>query len=141
MLELVASVITVAGTAAHLSLALFRVAQTVKHAPEEISGIAQEMSSLSNSLNILADVLNTYRDICTPKLIKEMEAVLLRFQQVQGELDHLTRDRGKKTIKRLKWFFDGPRAKTLLRKVESIKSALTLMLVTMRFAAEQLSIQ
>lgn len=138
---IIASAITIAGTAAQLSLALFKVAQTFKHAPEEISEIALEISSLSNSLNTLVDALQTCQHLCTPILFQELDSVLERFKKIEKQLKDLTSDRGSRTLSRLKWFFDGPKAKSLLKKVESVKTALTLMLTIMRVTAEQLQIQ
>ncbi|PVI03377.1 hypothetical protein DM02DRAFT_697884 [Periconia macrospinosa] len=139
--SIIASAITIAGTAAHLSLALFKVAQTFKHAPEEISEIALEISSLSNSLNMLADALQAYHQICRPKMLQEVDTILERFKKIEKQLLNLTSDRGSKTLNRLKWFFDGPKAKSLLKKVESVKTALTLILSIMRVTKEQLQIQ
>jgi hypothetical protein len=139
-LSIIASAITVAGTAAQLSLTLFKVGQTIRHAPEEISEIALEISSLSNSLNVLVDELQACQHLCRPKLFQEMHSVSQRFKKIEDQLIDLTSDRDGK-ISRMKWFFDSSKAKSLLKKVESVKSALTLMLVTMRVTAEQVSIQ
>ena len=134
--SIIASAITIAATAAQLSLALFKVAETFRHAPEEISEIAEEISTLSNSLNVLVDVLRAYHGLCTPKLFHQIDSILQRFEQVERQLVDLTSPREKK-LKRLRWFFSAPRAKGLLKKVESIKTALTLVITIIRLATEQ----
>lgn len=139
--SLVASAITIAGTAAQLSLALFKVAQTFKNAPKEISEIASETSSLSNILNELIDDLQHWEKLCRPKLFQEIGSILQRFKDVEDELKDLTTQRSSKTLNRLKWFFDGPKAKGLLRKVEGVKTALILVLSIIRVTVEQVSTQ
>lgn len=132
-LSIIASAITVGATAAQLSLALFNITQTVRNAPEEISEIAQEISTLSASLVVLGEVLHWHQGICKPELLEQIRSTLSRFHPVEEQLNRLTK--GTK-LKSLKWFFRGPKAKGLLKKVESVKSALNLILNIIRLAAE-----
>lgn len=75
-ISIISSAITIAATAAHISLALFEIAQKFKNAPEDIPEIAEEISSLSNNMNVLADVLRTYQTLCTPVLFQEIHCIL-----------------------------------------------------------------
>ncbi|KAF2790029.1 hypothetical protein K505DRAFT_377814 [Melanomma pulvis-pyrius CBS 109.77] len=132
-LSIIASAITVGATAAQLSLALFNITQTIRNAPEEISEIAQEISTLSASLVVLGEVLHWHQDICKPELFEQIRSTLCRFHPVEEQLNRLTK---RTRLKSLKWFFRGPKAKGLLKKVESVKSALNLILNIIRLAAE-----
>lgn len=127
--------ISVAAAGASLSLALFDVAHTFKKAPEEIADIAEELSTLSSILTHLGDVLKASLHLCKPQLFERTESILKRFQDVKNELRKITGT--KKKLKRLKWFFEAPKAKALLKKIESIKTALTLVLNIICLAREQ----
>ncbi|KAF2201249.1 hypothetical protein GQ43DRAFT_480870 [Delitschia confertaspora ATCC 74209] len=128
---------SVAGAGAKLSLTLFDVAHAFKTAPQEIEDIAQELSMLSAVLIQLNDVLNTsaYAHLCKPELFSVTRSTLKRFDEVEKQLNKITSKQTKLT--RLKWFFDAPRAKTLLQKVEGIKSALTLIINIIQLAQER----
>ncbi|KAF2867998.1 hypothetical protein BDV95DRAFT_610419 [Massariosphaeria phaeospora] len=134
--SIIASAIAIGAAAAQLSLALFKIAQTFKHAPEEILDIAEEMSTLSESLNVLVDVLHACDKLCKPKLFEQIDSIYNRFNAIRDQLFALTGASGKK-LRRLKWFFNGPKAKSLLKKVESIKSALTLVITIVRLAIDE----
>lgn len=139
-LSIIASAITIAGTAANLSLALFKVAETFKNAPDEISEIANNISTLSNSLNGLVDVLQHCHQLCKPKLFEEIESIIQRYRKVEARLLDLTKPR-KEKLQRLRWFFDAPKAKILLKKVESFKSALVLIIAVISLAKEEVKTQ
>jgi hypothetical protein len=132
-LSIIASAITVGATAAQLSLALFNITQTVKNAPKEIAEIAEEISTLSASLTVLGEVLQWQQSICKPELFVQIRTTLARFNSIEEQLQKLTE---KTRLERLKWFFKGPKSKGLLKKVESIKSALNLILNIIRLATE-----
>jgi hypothetical protein len=135
IVALVGSALTVGEAAAQLSLALFKVARAVKNAPNEISEIAEEISGLSASLMVLADILDRHHMLCRQKLLDHANSILQRFGCIRNDLDKLTRGRGK--LKRLRWFFDGPKAKGLLKKVDGIKASLNLLLNIIHLAREQ----
>jgi hypothetical protein len=135
LLGLVASAITLGEAAAQLSLALFKVAQAVKNAPLEIAEIAGEISSLSESLMVLADIVESHRGLCRPQLLNHANSVIKRFEVIREDLDALTRN-GRRSH-RLTWFFRGPKAKGLLKKVDGIKLSLNLLLNMIHLAREQ----
>lgn len=136
---LVASALTVGEAAAQLSLALFKVARAVKNAPNEIADIAEEMTGLSASLMVLADILDRHRLLCRQRLLDHADSILQRFGRIREDLDKLTRSGSK--LRRLKWFFDGPKAKGLLKKVDGIKTSLNLLLNIIHLAREQHAIE
>ena len=138
---LVATALTVGEAAAQLSLALFKIVRAVKNAPNEIAEIAEEISDLSASLMVLADILDRHRVLCRQKLLDHADAILKRFGIIRDDLDKLTRDRGRDRMKRLRWFIYGPKAKSLLKKVDGIKTSLNLLLNIIHLAREQHAIE
>ena len=63
----------------------------------------------------------------------QVEVILLRFSKVEEGLKRLTSSR--QNIKSLIWFFRKPRAKTLMIKIEGIKTSLALELNIVRLAS------
>lgn len=138
LVGVIASALTIGGvaaSAAQLSLALFTVAQTLKNAPQEIAEIAEEISLLSGSLLTLADSVETHSGLFKPALYNNTKLILARYNQVDDELRRLIDTPAK--LARLKWFVKRPKAKILLKKVEGIKTALTLELNIVRLAREE----
>lgn len=135
---LVASALTIAGVAAsavQLSQALFTVAQTLKNAPQEIAEIAEEIQTLSGSLLTLDDFIEAHQSLFKPALFQNTKSILSRYVQVDKELRMLI-DTPSKLV-RLKWCIKRPKAKNLLKKVEAIKTALSLELSIVRLAREE----
>ena len=127
--------ISVGAAGAQLSLTLFDIAHTIKYATEEISEVAADLSTLSSILTQLSDVLNEQQSLCKPQLFKSMQSILERFKDIEDQLKKITG--GPKTLKHVKWFFRRPRTKALLKKVESVKAALTLVLNIIQLAKEE----
>jgi NAD-specific glutamate dehydrogenase len=137
LVGILASAATIAELGAQSSLALFKVISTIKNAREEISQIAAEMSDLSGTVVMLQHLLESYRHVYTTTLLDRVRSILQRFDQVDKDLKKLTGK--KKKLKSLRWFFEGPKAKGLLRKVEGIKSSLSLVINIILLAADQAS--
>ncbi|KAF2648471.1 hypothetical protein K491DRAFT_784054 [Lophiostoma macrostomum CBS 122681] len=135
LIGILASAATIAELGAQSSLALFEVVRTIKNAREEIAQIAAEMSDLSGTVVMLQHLLNAYQQLYTPVLLTRVQSILDRFYQVDTDLKKLTGK--KKKLKSLRWFFEGPKAKGLLRKVEGIKSSLSLVINIILLAADQ----
>lgn len=134
--SLFASAITIGISAAQLSLALFSVAQTLKNAPREIAEIAEEISWLSGTFQQLPDIIRPYQSLCKPALFGILRESLQRYNQLEAQLKLLV-DTPQK-LARLRWCMKKSQAKSLLKKVESIKSALTLQLQIFQLAREEL---
>jgi hypothetical protein len=132
---IIAGAMTIGASAAQLSLDLFTVAQTLKNAPKEIAEIAEETLSLSESLQTLSDLLRTHQALCKAELFKSTQRIITRYRQVDAELKVFIDSPQK--LSRLKWYINKPKAKSLLKKVESIKTSLILELNVIRLAGEQ----
>ena len=137
LVGILASAATIAELGAQSSLALFNVVGTIKNAREEIAQIAAEMSDLSGTVMMLQHLLNYNHQIYTTTLLDRVRSILDRFHQVDKDLKKLTGKR--KKLNSLRWFFEGPKAKGLLRKVEGIKSSLSLVIDIILLAADQQS--
>ncbi|KAF2007451.1 hypothetical protein P154DRAFT_592854 [Amniculicola lignicola CBS 123094] len=133
--SIVASAITVATTAAQLSRCLFEFADAIKNARDEIADTAMQIYELSGSFMVLSDLLRVYHSLCSSELLQNIHSMLSRFGDIEKQIKDLT-NRDKK-LKTLRWFFRGPKARELLKKVESIKTGLLVVLNIMRFAADQ----
>ncbi|CBX94530.1 predicted protein [Plenodomus lingam JN3] len=137
---LVASALTIAGVAAsaiQLSQALFSVAHALKNAPYEIAEIAEEIRCLSSSLLTLDEFIIAHQSLFKPALFENTKSILSRYVQVDKELRKLTDD--PKKLARLAWYLRRHKAKSLLKKVEGIKTALSLELSIVRLAQEEIS--
>ncbi|KAH9868490.1 hypothetical protein J1614_007562 [Plenodomus biglobosus] len=135
----IAFALTIAGVAAsaiQLSQALFSVAQALKNAPHKIAEIAEEIHCLSSSLLILDEFLTVHQSLYKPALFENIKFTLARYVQVDKELRKLT-DHSKK-LARLAFCFKRQKAKSLQKKVESIKSALTLQLNIVQLTQEEI---
>jgi hypothetical protein len=137
VLGIVTSALTIGECAIRLSTDLFIVIRTFKNAPEEIAAIAEEMLSLSDSFQSLADIIKNHHTLCKPELFRNTEKILARYRQVDAELRKLIDT--PQSLARLKWCIKKPKAKSLLKKVESIKMLLILELNLIRVAREELT--
>lgn len=121
-------------SAAQLSLALFRVTQTLDQAPQGIADIAEEISLLAGSLQTLAHVVEGNERICRHALFQNTLAILQRYDEIDRELKELfDAEEGLK----LMWETKQPKLKGILRTAEGINTALNLELNIIRLAKEE----
>ncbi|KAH7078576.1 hypothetical protein FB567DRAFT_631898 [Paraphoma chrysanthemicola] len=135
VLGIISASITVAGTAAALSRALFDVVETLKHARKEIASIAQNLSFLSGSLHLLADLIRSQQSICRPALFANTEAIIQQYRKLEGEIKKLLQT--PQSLARLSWCIKRNRAKSMLKEVEAIKSSLILEVNIIQLAREE----
>ncbi|KAH7079272.1 hypothetical protein BKA63DRAFT_262563 [Paraphoma chrysanthemicola] len=135
VLGIISASITVAGTAAALSRALFDVVETLKHARKEIASIAQNLSFLSGSLHLLADLIRSQQSICRPALFANTEAIIQQYRRLEGEIKKLLQT--PQSLARLSWCIKRNRAKSMLKEVEAIKSSLILEVNIIQLAREE----
>ncbi|KAH7126923.1 hypothetical protein B0J11DRAFT_433272 [Dendryphion nanum] len=136
VVSVIASVFTLGEAAACLSSKLLSMAQTIRQAPREIAEIAGEVLQLSRSLQSIHDILSSQEDLCKAVLYEQLGAIIARFEPVKNELDKLTEIKKDsiRTRTRIKWLIEKPKAKTLLKTIESIKQALILQLSILQLA-------
>lgn len=134
---IVQSVLDSAASAAELSLALFNVAQTLDNAPNEVPEIAEGLSMFAEGLQTLADVINDNQSLCKDALFQSTRVILGRYGQVEAELKLLIET--PEGLDNLRWYIKKPQVKSLLKKVEAIKTVLVLESNIIRLAREEAS--
>ena len=120
---------------AQLSLALFEIALISSHASQDISEIAKEFLTLSCNLTHLFDSLKENKDLCRPALFESTRLILAKFQDVAEKL----RDAigGRRRLESLISYFKNPSTKAYFKQIESIQSAVTLVLHIILLAREE----
>ena len=73
MVGLTASIVSLAGAAATVSLTLYNFVGTVRHAKEELNALAIEASDLSRVLDHLSAVLNQSNNYIVSKTVETCE--------------------------------------------------------------------
>jgi hypothetical protein len=139
ILGIIGSSIAVANSAASLSRALFDVVEILRNTRKEIADIAEQLSFLSASLHLLADVIQSQSKLCKPALFTNTNAILRQYSYVDNELRKLIET--PQSLARLMWIVKRTKVKTLLKKIEAIKTLLTLELNIIQLAREEVNRQ
>jgi hypothetical protein len=137
-ISVIGLVVGVGAVAAKLSLALFEVSYVIKHAPSEISDIAADLSTLSGLFTELGSLFQCAEALYKPELFRTTTLVLDKFEEVRQQLEKIVGT--KKKLRRLRWLFEASKARDLLRKIECIKSSLTLIFSVIQLARQQVII-
>lgn len=132
ILGIIGSSIAIANSAATLSRALFDIVETIKNARKEIADIAQQLQLLSGTLHLLWDFIHSQQSLCRPVLFHNTNAILEQYIQVDKELRELIKT--PKNLARLTWYIKKNKVKSLLKKVEAVKTSLTLALNVVQLA-------
>jgi hypothetical protein len=135
LVGIIGSAIAVANTTAALSRALFDIVETLKNARKEISEIAQQLLFLSGNLHSLADIIQSQESLCKPELFRNTKAILGQYSQVETDLRELIETPS--ALKKLMWYINRTKVKSLLKKIEAIKTLLILELNVIQLAKEQ----
>jgi hypothetical protein len=135
IIGIIGSSIAIANAAATLSRVLFDITETLKNARSEIADIAQTLSLLSGTLHFLADVLNTQQHLCKPTLFQNTRDIIGQYKQVDVELRKLIENPNQ--LARLTWHIKKAKVKSLLQRLEAIKTSLTLVLNVIQLAREE----
>lgn len=123
--------------AAQLSKVVFKVVATFKNAPQQMALIARGLSQFSGSLQTLADIINHCEKLCKPKFFESIKDILSGYRQVEADLRKLIDTGTSDKLLKLRWCMQKPKAKDLLKRIEGIKIALTLELLILQLAKEQ----
>lgn len=137
IIGIIGSVIAVANTTGALSRALFDIVETIKNARKEIAEIAHELHVMSGTLHTLWDIMRSQPNLFRPVMFYHTDAILNQYRQVERDLQSLIDSPG--NIARLTWYLIKPKVKSLLKKVEAIKASLTLQLIVVQLAREEIS--
>lgn len=132
---IIGSAIAIANSAATLSRALYEIVETIHNARREIADIAQQLQLLSGTLHMLWDYTHSQRHLCRPGLFHNTNAILEQYLQVDKDLRELVKT--PKNLARLTWYIKQTKVKSLLKKVEAIKTSLSLALHVIQLAREE----
>ena len=136
-LSIAGSIAGIVTGGAQLSICLYNIASRLKSAPQEVADLAGEISFLSQTLSTIGDVLKQGKSLYTPCMLWELELRISRIEEIHREVRGLTKSgRG---LHRFLWIIRTGRVKALMARVESHKSAMSLVLSTMQLALFQRS--
>ena len=126
---LVASVITLAGAAATVSLEIYEFVDTVWHAKKELNDVAIEASDLSTVLDHLSTVLNQNVDSISSKTVQTAGTLIKRCENILSEI-HVTIDLIKVKATHVQWLLRKRNTQQMKLSLETFKSTLSLMIQT-----------
>jgi hypothetical protein len=135
-LSLTASLAKGGSVAAKLSRALFQVTYTTRYNSTAIADIVEELSALSATLVALRDASQIYGDF-EPGTVQQILSILDLLETVQEDLKGLVGS--DRRLKRLKWFSQSQKAKTILVSIATINTSLSLILRILNIAREQVT--
>ncbi|CAF3495021.1 unnamed protein product [Fusarium graminearum] len=120
--SIIASIAGIATAGAQLSTTLFRVYNTVRHAPREIQSVAIEMSGLSVTLEHLNDILKTGKPYAKPSFFDAVSHVVKNIEATQKDIFKMVNENT--MIVRFKWL----KAPKYLSEIDKQKVTLTLQI-------------
>jgi hypothetical protein len=135
-LSILAGLAGVATAGVTISICLYDMAHTIKNAPKQIRATAQELSLLSSVLRSLRGAIRDSRDVCKPRLIKDLKDVLRRIRSLYRDIKSMA-EASTSSMYRLKALFTSSKTEALLKKVAAFKSTIHLILGTVQLAAIQ----
>lgn len=125
-----ASIVGLIATGCKLSLTLYDITTTIADVPEEISSIRAEISAL----NVALGQLDGWVTSASPKTASsgiedEVSKIIAACQETYAGLDELISSNPQPSLwTRIMWIKNGPDAMKLLRRIESHKASLNLIL-------------
>ena len=133
LVGLVASITSLAGAAAKVSLALFEWGRSLANARIEVSSLAADASNLSIVLEDLVGVFTNCESQVVPKTIKTVGILVTRCENILEELK-VTIELVRAKAGRFKWLFRKRIMQEHKTSLEGIKSNLSLVIQTLVLA-------
>ena len=137
-LSLMASLIAVAAAGIQVSQTLYKLADAVGNANEEILSISKEVSAFSRVLEDLHEFLDDAKDLISNKalananrILNDCKEVFAKIEKMLGTCENRTRFN---LWQGLQWSFRREKVRPMCAKLESFKLTLTIMLSTMKLA-------
>lgn len=131
-LGLVASVFGVASMGASVSKVLFDLGYTMRHAREQIEEIASEVTTFTAIIKELGAVVKAQHGFLTDEAEKMVQRSMKDCKRVFKAINRRIRKRKDaehaERAGPIRWLFRRKRAEELRRKMETLKSLLSLML-------------
>ena len=126
---LTASVFTLAGAAATVSLKVYDFTDTIRHAKEELETLALETSGLSTVLDHLGAVLEESKDFVTSSTIQTTKILTSRCTMKVKELE-VTVDLIEAKATSTRWLLRKRKTLEMKLSLEGFKSTLSLIIQT-----------
>lgn len=144
-IEVIASIIGLAGAGIQVSIALFDLADRIGSAGEEVRLVAIELTLFSNVLEAVRVALDDgEKNNCTPAAYQLIEQVVQHcttvVEDIRSIASSLKREDGNdffpslEWTDRVKWTFKKSKIQVKRQTLESCKSTLHLLLTTMRWS-------
>lgn len=123
--------------AAQLSSVVFKVVSTFRNAPQEMAAIANGLLQFSESLHTLAEIIDQYQTLYKPAALESIKTTMRGYKELEVDLKKLIDTDTHEKLKKLRWCMQKPKAKNLLKRIESIKQGLTLQLAILQLAKNE----
>lgn len=133
LVGLIASIGSIAGAAAKVSLALFECGRDIASARTELDSLASEVSDLSSALEYLIDVVRKHESQIIAQTIKTINNLVMRCEKVLEELK-ITAELVKSRAARFKWLFRKPKILEQKTNLQAFRSNLSLVIQTLILA-------
>jgi len=134
-LSIISGVAGVAAAGVALSSALYDLVASISNAPKEMVEIAQGIHDLSTVLRELRRGMRKSRKMLSGRLFRSVSSVMDRIRDIHDKVDQLLDAEG--SLARLLWAFRKSKAMKLLAIIESHKSTVQLIAVTITLAVVQ----
>jgi hypothetical protein len=136
-LSVIAGLTGVSVACAQIAHSVHTLCDRFRHAPHDIRDIGRNMSFLSGILDSLGEILQRGKGSYKPRLLNDTNAIAKRLNRVIKEVDKLI-NRKPSFRGRMTWaLFDHVKTAELLRKIEALKSTLTIVLAVIHLAMAQ----
>lgn len=127
---LAASVAGLASLGATVSIGLYQVCHTMKHASDQISDMARDISLFASVLEQLSTVLETQESRLRPTSLHLIKNVVDTTESIFDQVNPTIKPDKTTAKARFLWVVNKPKALELKTKIESLKSTLTVLLQT-----------
>jgi hypothetical protein len=133
-----ASLIAVATAGIKVSQTLFKLADAVGNANEEILSISKEVSAFSRVLEDLHEFLDDAKDLISNKALANANRILNDCKEIFAKIEKMLcacENRTRFNLwQGLQWSFRREKVRPMCGQLESFKLTLTIMLSTMKLA-------
>jgi hypothetical protein len=126
-LGIIASVVGLASLGAKVSMTLFECGRTMRHAREQIEDMASEVTPFTNVLKELGSVLKAQEGFYTDVAVRIVHATMKECKGVFKEIRSAIKMKQRSSVA-VKWLFKKSKAEELKRRMEALKSSLSLVL-------------
>jgi len=150
-LSLTASIIAVVDVGVEISTQLSRLARKMKNAGKEVAEIADEINSLSSAVQnlhlCLKEGMHRGEPVYSECMVVDIEHLLKRIEVLHEETWELLPGKRRRAAKDkqvelnvldcFKWIFKSSKAREIMKKMDSLKSTLSVMMTTLQLALQQ----